>query len=104
MSWQEWSTPFWQICVSYGYTDESWAILGFVIPLLRACAVRRPPLAEANVVAAGGGPAGLGAAIAASRMGARTLLVERYGFLGGNRTVGGVNEFGAIINSSSILT
>lgn len=36
-----------------------------------------------DVVVAGGGPAGTAAAIAAARNGARTLLIERYGFLGG---------------------
>ena len=44
-------------------------------------------LATADVVVAGGGPAGLGAAIAAARLGARVVLCERYGFLGGNLTV-----------------
>lgn len=38
---------------------------------------------EVDVVVAGGGPAGVAAAIAAARNGARTLLVERYGYLGG---------------------
>ena len=36
-----------------------------------------------DVVVAGGGPAGIVAAIAAARNSAKTLLVERYGFLGG---------------------
>jgi len=36
-----------------------------------------------DVLVAGGGPAGVAAAIAAGRAGARTLLVERYGRLGG---------------------
>jgi hypothetical protein len=39
-------------------------------------------LADADVVVAGGGPAGLGAAVAAARAGARAVLCERYGFLG----------------------
>lgn len=38
---------------------------------------------EADVVVAGGGPAGLCAALAAARMGRSTVLVERYGFIGG---------------------
>lgn len=36
-----------------------------------------------DVVVAGGGAGGLAAAVAAARTGARVLLVERYGFLGG---------------------
>ena len=36
-----------------------------------------------DVVVVGGGAAGVAAAVGASRRGARTLLVERYGFLGG---------------------
>ena len=47
-----------------------------------------PLLAEADVVVAGAGPAGVVAAIAAGRQGARTIHVERYGSLGGNLTVG----------------
>jgi len=41
-------------------------------------------------VVAGGGPAGLGAAVTAARLGARVVLCERYGFLGGNLTVAAV--------------
>lgn len=42
-----------------------------------------PVVAEVDVVVVGGGPAGLGAAICASRNGANILLIERYGHLGG---------------------
>jgi len=40
-----------------------------------------------DVVVAGGGPAGINAAIASGRAGAKTLLIERYGFLGGMSTI-----------------
>ena len=42
-----------------------------------------PVLAETDVLVIGGGPAGTAAAIAASRTGAETYLVERYNHLGG---------------------
>lgn len=42
---------------------------------------------------AGGGPAGVCAAVAASRAGVRVLLVERHGYLGGNATGGLVGPF-----------
>jgi hypothetical protein len=42
-----------------------------------------PISAEYDIVVVGGGTAGVVAAIAAARTGARTALVERYGFLGG---------------------
>ena len=43
---------------------------------------------EADVLVVGGGPAGIGAAIAAARAGASTILIERYGHLGGMATGG----------------
>lgn len=48
---------------------------------------------EADVVVIGGGPGGIGAAVAAARGGAEVLLVEHYGFLGGMATAGEVNPF-----------
>jgi ribulose 1,5-bisphosphate synthetase/thiazole synthase len=39
-----------------------------------------------DVIVAGGGPAGLGAAVSAARTGASVLLLEKRGFLGGNIT------------------
>jgi hypothetical protein len=45
---------------------------------------REIPIAdEVDVLVVGGGPAGIAAATAAARLGARTMLVERYGYLGG---------------------
>jgi hypothetical protein len=43
-------------------------------------------LAETDVLVVGSGSAGSTAAIAAARNGAKTLLLERYGFLGGTST------------------
>ncbi len=55
-----------------------------------------PVYADCDVLVAGGGPAGLAAAVSAARHGARTLLVERYGFLGGMGTAGGVTNFAGL--------
>lgn len=46
-----------------------------------------------DVIVAGGGLAGAAAAISAARLDVSTLLVERYGFLGGMGTAGLVNPF-----------
>jgi hypothetical protein len=43
---------------------------------------------EADVVVVGGGPGGIGAAVSAARNGADTVLIERYGYLGGMGTGG----------------
>ncbi len=52
-----------------------------------------PVRADVDVLVCGGGPAGVGAALAAGREGARTLLVERFGVLGGMWTAGLLNPF-----------
>jgi hypothetical protein len=52
-----------------------------------------PVFGEYEVVVLGGGPAGIAAAAAAGGLGRRTLLVERYGFLGGMGTAAGVTNF-----------
>ncbi len=52
-----------------------------------------PVVAETEVLVLGGGPAGIAAATAAARTGARTMLLERYGFLGGMGTAAMVTNF-----------
>ncbi len=56
-------------------------------------------LDEVDVVVLGGGPAGIAAAVSAAREGARTMLVERYGFLGGAGTAGGASTFCGLYNA-----
>ncbi|MFT3719304.1 FAD-dependent oxidoreductase [Pseudorhodoferax sp.] len=48
---------------------------------------------DAEILVCGGGVAGAMAAVAAARQGAQVLLLERYGFLGGNATAGAVAQF-----------
>ncbi|MBM3189051.1 MAG: FAD-dependent oxidoreductase [Chloroflexi bacterium] len=52
-----------------------------------------PVVEDADVLVIGGGPAGIGAAVAAARNGVKTILVEQYGFLGGAATAALVGPF-----------
>jgi hypothetical protein len=60
---------------------------------VRETARETPVLGEYEVVVLGGGPAGIAAAAAAGRAGRSTILVERYGFLGGAGTAAGLANF-----------
>ena len=55
-----------------------------------------------DVVVVGGGAAGLAAAVAAGNAGARTALVERYGFLGGMATAGMVSTICGLYHSATV--
>jgi hypothetical protein len=55
-----------------------------------------------DVVVAGGGPAGIAAALEAARSGSRTALIERYGCVGGNLTQGFVGPLLGDVCSGTI--
>lgn len=61
-----------------------------------------PQLEPYDVVVAGGGPAGICAAVSAARMGAKTALLERYGAIGGNLTVGCVGPIMGITSPGTM--
>jgi len=60
-----------------------------------------PVVAEPDVLVCGAGCAGLGAAVAAARAGARTLVVERMGFAGGYLTAVIGGGFDGLVDSRS---
>ena len=53
----------------------------------------KPPRELFDLAVIGGGSAGLAAAVTAARTGARVLLIERHGFLGGMGTASLVHTF-----------
>lgn len=55
-----------------------------------------------DVVVCGSGPAGLCAAMSAARQGAKTALVERFGCLGGNLTIGHVGPILGSVSSGTM--
>jgi hypothetical protein len=66
--------------------------------------VRDIPAAEGyDLVVAGGGPAGLPAAVSAARLGAKVLLVEATGCMGGMGTSGLVTQFPALGDGEKLL-
>ncbi|RMF83072.1 MAG: FAD-dependent oxidoreductase, partial [Nitrospinota bacterium] len=52
-----------------------------------------PVIQRTEVLVVGGGSSGIAAAVASARNGAQTLLIDRYGFLGGTSTAGLVGPF-----------
>lgn len=65
---------------------------------------RQLPVREVDVLVAGGGPAGVAAAIGAAREGARTLLIEQSYCLGGMGTLGLVPCFVYINDGDTLVT
>ena len=56
-----------------------------------------------DVAVLGGGPAGCAAAVSAARLGAKVLLIEAMGCLGGTGTSGLVTEFDPMANGEQML-
>ncbi len=55
-----------------------------------------------DVIVVGGGTAGIIAALASGQEGVKTLLIERYGFLGGNITAGEVYQLMTFFDSDGV--
>ena len=57
-----------------------------------------PVIARTQVLVVGSGTAGIAAAVASARGGAKTMIVERYGCLGGALTVSNVSSYSFSVN------
>lgn len=62
-----------------------------------------PICADVDVLVVGAGPAGMGAAIAAARAGAKTLLIDMNGMLGGTWTKGLQNHVTSFHNGNDVV-
>ena len=62
-----------------------------------------PIVGSYDVVVCGGGPAGFIAAITAAREGAKTALIERFGFLGGMATAGYVSPISEFMFDDAVV-
>ncbi len=60
-----------------------------------------PVIAETQVLVVGSGPAGIAAAVASARTGAKTILAERYGCFGGALSVGRVESYNWYFNDKT---
>jgi FAD dependent oxidoreductase len=63
-----------------------------------------PVVAQSDVLVVGGGAAGMSAAVAAARSGARVTLVERYAHLGGMASGGMVLVLDDMVNGDEVTT
>ncbi len=60
-----------------------------------------PIIAKTEVLVVGSGPAGIAAAVASARAGAKTMLAERYGCFGGALAVGQVESYNWYFNEAT---
>ncbi len=69
-------------------TSKKHGISGYRIRLTKKIRRERSHQMKYDIVIAGAGPAGIAAALEAARSGQKTALIERYGCVGGNLTLG----------------
>jgi hypothetical protein len=58
--------------------------------------------AHYDVIVCGSGPSGIAAAVAAAREGMKTALIERYGVIGGNLTIGHVGPILGVVGPGTM--